>query len=57
MIEAGLCETCAHARPIRSARGARFVLCGLAAVDPRFRRYPPLPVLACPGFAARAPLP
>jgi len=57
MIEAGLCETCAHARLIRSARGARFLLCGLAAADPRFRRYPALPVLACPGFAARAPSP
>jgi hypothetical protein len=57
MIEAGLCEICTHARPIRSARGGRFLLCGLAAVDPRFRRYPPLPVLACPGFAQRAPSP
>jgi hypothetical protein len=46
---AGLCEGCRHAREIRSARGSRFVLCNLAATDPRLRRYPQLPVLECHG--------
>lgn len=46
---AGLCESCRHAREIRSARGSRFLLCNLAATDPRLRRYPQLPVLECHG--------
>jgi hypothetical protein len=31
-------------------RGSRFYLCERSATDARFRRYPSLPVLACPGF-------
>jgi hypothetical protein len=27
-----------------------FVLCRLSEVDPAFRRYPMLPVIACPGY-------
>jgi hypothetical protein len=46
----GLCLDCAHARPIESDRGTRFYLCGLAAVDPAFRKYPALPVLLCAGY-------
>ena len=30
------------------------MLCALAATDPRFRKYPPLPVLQCAGFERRA---
>jgi hypothetical protein len=48
----GLCAACVHARPIVSAKGSTFWLCGLSAIDPRFVRYPRLPVLACAGFAA-----
>jgi hypothetical protein len=47
----GLCADCQHARTIVSAKGSRFTLCGKAQEDPRFRKYPPLPVLACPGYA------
>jgi hypothetical protein len=47
---AGLCATCIHARLIVNARGSRFVLCGRSRTDPRFPRYPPLPVRACAGF-------
>jgi 3-isopropylmalate/(R)-2-methylmalate dehydratase large subunit len=50
-VPAGLCETCRHARVVVSARGSRFVLCGLAAVDPRFPKYPRLPVVQCEGYA------
>ena len=47
----GLCARCRHARRITSGKGSTFLLCGLAAEDPRFVRYPRLPVLACAGFA------
>ena len=46
----GLCETCVHAQIIESARGSRFLLCGLAATDPRFPKYPRLPVVSCAGY-------
>jgi glycine cleavage system transcriptional repressor len=47
----GLCGSCREARVQVSARRSRFFRCGLADEDPRFRRYPALPVLACPGYA------
>ena len=48
--DAGLCASCAHARTVESSRGSVFLLCQLSLTDPRFRRYPPLPVLACAGY-------
>jgi len=45
----GLCATCRHLIVVTSDRGSTFVQCGLAKSDPRFVRYPPLPVLACAG--------
>lgn len=48
----GLCESCAHARRIESAKGSVFWLCERAKTDPRYRKYPPLPVLTCPGYEA-----
>jgi len=47
---AGLCEACVHHRVIESRRGSRFHLCERAADDARFAKYPPIPVLRCPGF-------
>jgi len=47
----GLCASCAHAREIASSRGSTFIRCDLSFVDPRFPRYPALPVLACSGYA------
>jgi hypothetical protein len=47
---AGLCAACRHARRVESARGGRFWLCGRSADDPRFVKYPRLPVLRCAGF-------
>jgi hypothetical protein len=35
---------------VRSARGSEFVLCRLSFSDPRFPKYPPLPVLECAGY-------
>jgi hypothetical protein len=49
----GLCMECAYARRIESDRGAKFYLCGLAAVDPSFRKYPALPVISCRGYAKK----
>jgi hypothetical protein len=47
---AGLCADCSHAQRILSERGALFLLCGLSFRDPRFAKYPRLPVLRCLGF-------
>ena len=56
---AGLCASCRFAEVITSSRGSAFYLCTLAAGDPRFRRYPVLPVRQCDGYepSALAPLP
>jgi hypothetical protein len=51
----GLCVRCLHARRVENRRGSAFWRCGRAALDPRFARYPRLPVLSCPGFEATAP--
>jgi hypothetical protein len=48
-VDPGLCRTCEHFRLLASPRSV-FVRCGLADTDPAFLRYPPLPVLACPGY-------
>ena len=48
--QVGLCGDCAHARRIESDRGSVFLLCELSATDPRFAKYPRLPVLSCSGY-------
>jgi hypothetical protein len=50
---AGLCADCLHARRIESARGSRFFLCELSLIDPRFAKYPRLPVLSCSGYTSK----
>ena len=47
---AGLCGTCAHVRIIPTDRASRFYLCLLSLADPRFSRYPVIPVVSCPGY-------
>lgn len=54
-LGAGLCADCRHARRVASRRGSVFLLCGRAADDARFNRYPPLPVLRCPGHESGPP--
>ncbi len=49
----GLCAACAHGRAVVSGRGSTFWLCQLSVSDPRFSKYPRLPVLRCAGFARR----
>jgi hypothetical protein len=51
-LNAGLCERCEHARRIESSRGSIFFLCQLSSVNPRFPKYPRLPVLSCSGYKA-----
>jgi hypothetical protein len=46
----GLCASCLHARPVESAKGLQFLLCQLSQSDPRFPKYPRLPVLHCSGY-------
>lgn len=46
----GLCDRCLHARRVTSAKGSAFVLCGRSVTDPRFPKYPPLPVVRCAGY-------
>jgi hypothetical protein len=50
----GLCATCRHARTVPSRRTV-YWLCRLAATDPRFERYPRLPVTRCDGYEPGAP--
>lgn len=50
----GLCADCRHARTVVTPRSV-FWLCELAATDPRYAKYPRLPVLACDGHAPRVP--
>lgn len=47
--QVGLCFTCVHSRRVPTPR-ATFWLCGLSASDPRFERYPRLPVSSCDGW-------
>ena len=57
MMQVGLCATCVNARIIESKRGSRFWLCALSKVDPRFPKYPPLPVVRCGGYTPGEPSP
>jgi hypothetical protein len=50
-----LCDRCTNVHIIENRRGSRFYRCRLADVDPAFVRYPPLPVLSCPGFTPEEP--
>lgn len=47
---AGLCGSCMYAEIVLSGRGSVFILCGLSKSDPRFAKYPRLPVVRCAGY-------
>jgi hypothetical protein len=49
-VPAGLCARCVQARSITSSRGSVFIQCQLSFVDPRFPKYPRLPVVECSGY-------
>jgi len=50
---AGLCAGCVHARVITSDRGSQFLRCQFSDVDPRYPRYPALPVRRCAALTPR----
>jgi len=49
----GLCDRCVHQRVVRSGRGSVFSLCERSLDDPRYPKYPRVPVGSCPGFTQR----
>ena len=49
-LRVGLCASCRHHRVLVSGKGSTFHLCERSRSDPRFPKYPPLPVLACGGW-------
>jgi len=51
----GLCADCAWAQRVVSAKGSEFWLCGRSKEDPRFPKYPRLPILQCPGYEEHRP--
>ena len=50
MPDNGICDECRHQRLVPNTRGSVFSLCERSREDPRFPRYPQIPVLSCPGF-------
>ena len=52
-VHPGLCASCEHARIIASDRGTQYLLCELSKTDPRYPKYPRLPVLACDGWTKK----
>ena len=54
-VSAGLCANCVNVKIMRSDRESVFYLCQLSFTDPRFPKYPPLPVLRCDGYVQKSP--
>ena len=52
-VKAGLCDSCAHQKIVRSGRGSVFSMCLRHKTDDRFPKYPRLPVERCPGYERR----
>jgi hypothetical protein len=53
--DVGLCLTCRWMRAVTNRRGSTFYRCGRADTDPRFARYPALPMLKCIGYEEGRP--
>jgi hypothetical protein len=49
-VKVGLCADCLHARRVNSDRGSVFVMCERSKNEPRYAKYPPLPVVRCIGY-------
>ena len=52
-MNAGLCDTCKHQKVVRNTRGSVFSMCERSKTDPRYPKYPRLPVERCPGYVER----
>ena len=50
---AGLCDSCRHQFIVRTGRGGEFSRCERSKTDPRFAKYPRVPVEKCPGYERR----
>jgi hypothetical protein len=50
LARVGLCSLCRHARALHSSKDSEFWLCERSKSEPRFAKYPRLPMHACPGF-------
>jgi len=50
---AGLCASCVHGERVQSSKGSTFLRCNRSFHDPRFPRYPTLPVVSCSGHEPR----
>ena len=48
-----LCPGCVNVQVITNDRGSTFYRCRLAAIDERYPKYPPQPVIACEGYRLR----
>ena len=49
----GLCADCQHCRTVKNDRKSgrsTFYLCRRSLTEPEYPKYPPLPVLRCPGY-------
>jgi hypothetical protein len=53
-VKAGLCDSCRHQKIVKSGRGSEFSMCLRSKTDPRFPKYPRLPVRECAGYERRA---
>jgi hypothetical protein len=51
MSDPGLCGSCVECRLVTTGRST-FYLCERSRSDPRYRRYPPIPVRQCAGYVA-----
>ena len=51
----GLCRDCKYSHVIESDRGSVFFRCDLSLQDPRFPKYPRLPVVMCSGYRPVGP--
>ena len=49
----GLCATCEFRRTVEAARST-FYMCQRSFTDDRFAKYPPIPVIRCPGYKSKA---
>ncbi len=47
-----LCHSCSFKRDVRGRLGQRYLLCRNETID---AKYPPQPVLTCPGYEPQPP--
>ncbi|MGE0785005.1 MAG: hypothetical protein AB7S26_04895 [Sandaracinaceae bacterium] len=54
-VDPGLCGECAHVHRVETTRGTVYYRCTRADEDPRYAKYPNLPVRACRGYERADP--